>query len=129
MATSIERVLRHPEVVRLTRIPRSAEGRADMAHTRLYTTGRTLEMEQALRDMATGMAAETGHALPAQAIEEKIASLMERGYPLSEEQSARDPTRDRAGWARGRDRGCGWLGQDHDAETQSPISAASTGAR
>ena len=86
-ATAVERVMRHPEVVRLTRIPRSAEGRADMAHTRLYTTGRTLEMEQALRDMATGMAAETGHGLPAQAIEKKIASLMERGYPLSEEQS------------------------------------------
>ena len=87
VATSIERVLRHPEVVRLTRIPRSAEGRADMTHTRLYTTGRTLEMEQALRDMATGMAAESGHAPPAHAIEEKIASLIERGYPLSEEQS------------------------------------------
>ena len=86
-ATSIERVMRHPEVVRLTRIPRSAEGRADMAHTRLYTTGRTLEMEQRLRKMATGMAAETGHGLPVQAIEEKIASLMERGYPLSEEQA------------------------------------------
>ena len=87
VATAIARVLRHPEVVRLTRIPRSAEGRADMAHTRLYTTGRTLEMEQALRDMAAGMAAETGHALPAQAIEEKIASLKERGYPLSDEQT------------------------------------------
>ena len=87
VATSIERVLRHPEVVRLTRISRSAERRADMTHTRLYTTGRTLEMEQALRDMATGMAAQSGDALPAHAIEEKIASLMERGYPLSEEQS------------------------------------------
>ncbi len=87
VATSVERVLRHPEVVRLTRIPRSAEGRADMAHTRLYTTGRTLEMEQALRDMAAGMEAETGHGLPAQAIEEKIASLNEQGYALSEEQS------------------------------------------
>ena len=88
VATAIERVLRHPEVVRLTRIPRSAEGRADMAHTRLYTTGRTLEMEQALREMAAGMAAETGHALPAQAIEEKIASLKEQGYALSDEQTA-----------------------------------------
>ena len=86
-ATAVERVMRHPEVVRLTRIPRSAEGRADMAHTRLYTTGRTLEIEQALREMAAGMAAESGHGLPAQAIEEKITSLMERGYPLSEEQT------------------------------------------
>ena len=87
-ATAVERVMRHPEVVRLTRIPCSAEGRADMAHTRLYTTGRTLEMEQAVRDMAAGMAAETGHGIPVQAIEEKIASLMQRGYPLSEEQTA-----------------------------------------
>ncbi len=88
VATAIERVLRHPEVVRLTRIPRSAEGRADMAHTRLYTTGRTLEMEQALREMAASMAAETGHALPAQAVEDKIASLKEQGYALSDEQTA-----------------------------------------
>ena len=87
-ATSIERVMRHPEVVRLTRIPRSAEGRADMAHTRLYTTGRTLEMEQALRDMAAGMAAETGHGLPAQAIEQRLATLLDQGYPLSGEQIA-----------------------------------------
>ena len=46
VATSIERVLLNPEVVRLTRPPRSAEGRADMAHTRLYSTRHTLQMEQ-----------------------------------------------------------------------------------
>ena len=87
IATSIERVLRHPEVVRLTRVPRSAEGRADMAHTRLFSTGRTLRMEQALREMAADMTAETGHALPAQAIETKVETLIEQGYPLSEEQT------------------------------------------
>ena len=87
VATSIERVLRNPEVVRLTRMPRSAEGRADMAHTRLYSTGRTLEMEQALREMASGMAAESGHGLPAQAIEEKVVRLLAEGYPLSGEQT------------------------------------------
>ena len=87
VATSIERVLRNPQVVRLTRIPRSAEGRADMAHTRLYSTGRTLEMEQAVRDMAADMAADSGHALPAQAVEEKVRTLLDRGYPLSQEQS------------------------------------------
>ena len=63
VATSIERVLLSPEVVRLTRPPRSAEGRADMAHTRLYSTRYTLRMEQEVRDMAAGMAADTGHAL------------------------------------------------------------------
>ena len=88
VATSIERVLLSPEVVRLTRPPRSAEGRADMAHTRLYSTRHTLQMEQEVRDMAAGMAADTGHSLPAQAIGAKVAGLLKAGYPLSEEQIA-----------------------------------------
>ena len=86
VATSIERVLLNPEVVRLTRPPRSAEGRADMAHTRLYSTRHNLQMEQEVRDMAEGMAAGTGHSLPAQAIEAKVAGLLAAGYTLSEEQ-------------------------------------------
>ena len=88
VATSIERVLLSPEVVRLTRAPRSAEGRADMAHTRLYSTHHTLQMEQEVRDMAAGMAADTGHSLSALAIEAKVAGLLKAGYPLSEEQIA-----------------------------------------
>ena len=69
VATSIERVLLSPEIVRLTRPPRSAEGRADMAHTRLYSTRHNLQMELEVRDMAAGMAVGTGHSLSAQAIE------------------------------------------------------------
>ena len=88
VATSIERVLLSPEVVRLTRPPRSAEGLADMAHTRLYSTRHTLQMEQDVRDMAAGMAADTGHSLPAHAIEERVAGLLKAGYPLSDEQIA-----------------------------------------
>ena len=84
--TSIERVLLSPEVVRLTRPPRSAEGRADMAHTRLYSTRHNLQMEMEVRDMAAGMAAGTGHSLSAQVIETKVAGLLAAGYPLSEEQ-------------------------------------------
>ena len=86
VATSIERVLLSPEVVRLTRPPRSAEGRADMAHTRLYSTRHNLQMEMEVRDMAAGMDADAGHSLSAQAIEAKVAGLLEGGYPLSEEQ-------------------------------------------
>ena len=88
VATSIERVLLSPEVVHLTRPPRSAEGRADMAHTRLYSTRHNLQMEIEVRDMAAGMAADTGHSLPAQAIGAKVAGLLKAGYPLSEEQIA-----------------------------------------
>ena len=86
VATSIERVLLSPEVVRLTRPPRSAEGRADMAHTRLYSTRHNLQMEQEVRDMAAGMAADAGHSLSAQGIEAKVAGLLKAGYPLSKEQ-------------------------------------------
>ena len=88
VATSIERVLLSPEVERLTRPPRSAEGRADMAHTRLYSTRHNLQMEMEVRDMAAGMAADTGHSLSAEAIEAKVAGLLKAGYPLSEEQIA-----------------------------------------
>ena len=116
VATSIERVMRHPEVVRLTRTPRSAEGRADMAHTRLYTTGRTLEMEQALREMAAGMAAETGHGLPAQAIEAKLASLSGAGLPAERGASASDPRGGGRAGPCGHRRGRGGLGQDHHLE-------------
>ena len=88
VATSIERVLLSPEVLRLTRPLKSAEGRADMARTRLYSTRHTLQMEQDVRDMATGMDADTGHSLPAQAVSAKVAGLLKVGYPLSEEQIA-----------------------------------------
>ena len=48
VTTSIERVLLSPEVVRLTRPPRSAEGRADMAHTRLCSAPGSLDHVQFL---------------------------------------------------------------------------------
>ena len=115
VATSIERVLLSPEVVRLTRPPRAAEGRADMAHTRLYSTRHNLQMELEVRDMAAGMAADTGHSLSAQAIENKVTGLLAAGYPLSEEQIDgntdghvfRGPGRHH--------RRSGGLRQDHDA--------------
>ena len=37
--------------------------------------------------MAGAMAADTGHALPEQAVREKVETLLEQGYPLSQEQS------------------------------------------
>ena len=88
VAAAIERVVRHGDVVRLTRAARSAEGKAGMAHTRLYSTGRNLEMEQDVRDMAARLDADTGRGLPAQAIEAKVSGLLDRGYPLSAEQIA-----------------------------------------
>ena len=43
-------------------------------------------VEMDVRDMAAGMAVDTGRSLSAQAIEAKVVGLLEAGYPLSEEQ-------------------------------------------
>ena len=88
VATAIERVARHGDVVHLTRAARSAEGRAGMAHTRLYSTGRNLGMEQDVRDMAARLDADAARGLSSQAIDAKVSGLLDQGYPLSAEQIA-----------------------------------------
>ena len=115
VATSIERVLAKPGGGAPDPPARSAEGRADMAHTRLYSTRHTLQMEQEVRDMAAGMAADTGHSLSAQVIEAKVAGLLKAGYPLSEEQIAAIRTVTSFGGPGRHHRRSGRLGQDHNA--------------
>ncbi len=87
VGTAIERLRRNPEIERLEPKKPTAESRAGMVHTEVYSTRHNLGLEQAVRDMAEAMAADTGHALPEQAVEEKVETLMEQGYPLSQEQS------------------------------------------
>ena len=91
VATSIERVILSPEVMRLTRPRVRPRAGADMAHTRLYSTRHTLQMEMEVRDMAAGMAADTGHSLSAQAIEAKVAGLLKAGYPAERRTDRGDP--------------------------------------
>ncbi len=86
VAAAIERVRRNPEIEALELPAATAESNAGMVHTERYSTRRNLGMEQAVRDMAEAMAADTVHALPAQAIEAKVEALLAGGYPLSEEQ-------------------------------------------
>ena len=86
VAAAIERVRRNPEIEALELPKATAESNAGMVHTERYSTRRNLGMEQAVRDMAEAMAADTVHALPAQAIETKVEALLAGGYPLSEEQ-------------------------------------------
>ena len=85
--TAIERLRRNPEIERLEPKKPTAESRAGMAHTEVYSTRHNLGLEQAVRDMAAAMAADTGHALPEAAVKEKVETLLEQGYPLSREQS------------------------------------------
>ena len=87
VGTAIERLRRNPEIERLEPKKPTAESKAGMVHTEVYSTRHNLGLEQAVRDMAGSMAADTGHALPQEAVKEKVETLLEQGYPLSQEQS------------------------------------------
>ena len=87
VGTAIERLRRNPEIERLEPKKPTAESKAGMVHTEVYSTRHNLGLEQAVKDMAEAMAAGTGHGLPEQGVEEKLHALLEQGYPLSQEQS------------------------------------------
>ena len=87
LKTSIERLRRNPEIERLEPKKPTAESRAGMAHTEIYSTRHNLGLEQAVKNMAAAMAADTGHGLSEEAVKAKVETLLEQGYPLSQEQS------------------------------------------
>ena len=87
VGTAIERLRRNPEIERLEPKKPTAESRAGMVHTEVYSTRHNLGLEQAVRDMAEAMAADTGRGLPEEAVREKVETLLADGYPLSQEQS------------------------------------------
>ena len=87
VATAIERLRRNPEIERLEPKKPTAESRAGMVHTEVYSTKHNLGLEQAVKDMAASMATDAGHGLPEEAVKEKVETLLEQGYPLSQEQS------------------------------------------
>ncbi|MDE0389384.1 MAG: relaxase domain-containing protein, partial [Rhodospirillales bacterium] len=87
LKTAIERLRRNPEIERLEPKKPTAESLAGMAHTEVYSTRHNLGLEQAVKDMVSFMAADTGHGLPEAAVKEKVETLLADGYPLSQEQS------------------------------------------
>ena len=87
LKTAVERLRRNPEIERLEPKKPTAESLAGMAHTEVYSTRHNLGLEQAVKDMTAAMAADTGHGLPEEAVKEKVETLLEQGYPLSQEQS------------------------------------------
>ena len=87
LRTANERLRRNPEIERLEPKKPTAESLAGMAHTEVYSTRHNLELEQAVKDMTAAMTADTDHGLPETAVKEKVGVLLERGYPLSQEQS------------------------------------------
>ena len=87
LKTAIERLRRNPEIERLEPKKPTPESRAGMVHTEVYSTRHNLGLEQAVKDMTAAMTADAGHGLPEVAVKEKVETLLEQGYPLSQEQS------------------------------------------
>ena len=87
VGTAIERLRRNPQIERLEPKKPTAESRVGMLHTEVYSTRHNLRLEQAVKDMAASMAADTGHGLPEKRVKERVETLLEQGYPLSQEQS------------------------------------------
>ena len=87
LKTAIERLRRNPEIERLEPKKPTAESLAGMAHTEVYSTRHNLGLEQAVKDMASSMAADTGHGIPEASVRQKVETLLAGGYPLSQEQS------------------------------------------
>ena len=87
VATAIERLRRNPEIERLEPKKPTAESRAGMAHTEVYSTRHNLRLEQAVKDMAGAMAQDSGHGLSEDVVKEKVEALLDQNYPLSQEQS------------------------------------------
>ena len=87
LKTAIERLRRNPEIERLEPKKPTSESLAGMAHTEVYSTRHNLGLEQAVKDMASSMTADTGHGIPEEAVRQKVETLLAGGYPLSQEQS------------------------------------------
>ena len=87
VGTAIQRLRRNPEIERLEPKKPTAESRAGMVHTEVYSTRHNLGLEQAVKDMAESMAADSAHGLPEEAVTQKVETLLADGYPLSQEQS------------------------------------------
>ena len=82
----IDRVLSSQEMVRLDRPSPSPDANADLAHTHIFTTRHTIQVENDIHQLATLIATDPKHQINDQAIETKLTTLRQENYPLSQEQ-------------------------------------------
>ena len=85
LETALARALRHADIIQLPSKP-TAEATAGMAHTRVYTSRPTLQLEHAITTAAGRMHADTAHTIPSASVQTKVTALRRGGYPLSDEQ-------------------------------------------
>ncbi|MCY4615471.1 MAG: AAA family ATPase, partial [Chloroflexi bacterium] len=88
LETLVARVLRHPGVLALDghRAGSSADARAHLAHTRLYSTLDYAAEEQAVQSAARRSLTAAGYALPGETIDRHLEALSAAGFPIGEQQ-------------------------------------------
>ena len=88
LKTMVTRVLRHTSVLALDghRTGSSADARANLAHTRLYSTLDYAAEEQAVQSSAQRSLTATGYALPAETINRRLEALSAAGLPIGAQQ-------------------------------------------
>ena len=88
LKTMLTRVLRHSTVLALDghRAGSSADARANLAHTRLYSTLDYAAEEQAVQSAAQRSLGASGYALPTETINRRLETLSAAGFPIGEQQ-------------------------------------------
>ena len=88
LKTMVTRVLRHNSVLALDghRAGSSADARANLAHTRLYSTLDYAAEEQAVHSAAQRSLSATGYALPAETINRQLEALSAAGFAIGAQQ-------------------------------------------
>lgn len=88
LKTMVSRVLHHTSVLALDghRPGTSADARANLAHTRLYSTLDYAAEEQTIQSAARRSLGATGYALPAETINRRMEELFAAGFSIGEQQ-------------------------------------------
>ena len=81
LETALARALRHADIIQLPQ-NQPAEATAGMAHTRVYTSRPTLELEHAITAAAARMSAATAHTLPPESVRDQGHRITLRRLPL-----------------------------------------------
>ena len=86
--TYIDRVVASPALIRLDISETSADANAGLHHTHFFTSRSTLQMENAVHELAKRSIADRRYGIPTITTVNKISELRSKNYPLSNEQLA-----------------------------------------
>ena len=90
LETILARVLRDNNIIALDqhRAGSSADAKAGLSHTRLFSTLDYAAEENTIQELALRSLSQAGYAVPSETIEQRLGELVETGYPIGEQQRA-----------------------------------------